>query len=163
VSKEARHNNEYTKKTGGPTPIVLKLYVNILKCGCVFHDYIICVGTRNVFKKSANYLAEKILVKAREQSRDIVVTWGCNCQATHKDVSHLESNQEEADTKLLLHAVDATASGASKISIYSPDTDVLVLALRRYPELSKDIIICNWIWAKTKGHPSKTNRDKSWP
>ena len=37
---------------------------------------------------------------------------------------------------MLLHvALDATANGATKLFIHSPDTDVLVLSLRRYPEL----------------------------
>ena len=53
-------------------------------------------------------------------------------------MAYLDSDQEEADTKILLHAVDATASGAKSIKIFSPDTDVFVLALRRYPELCAD-------------------------
>ena len=40
-----------------------------------------------------------------------------------------------ADTKILLHAVDATSRGVSGISVHSPDTDVLVLVVRRYPLL----------------------------
>ena len=51
---------------------------------------------------------------------------------------HLHSNQEEADTKLLRHALDATASGATSICIHSPDTDLFVLSLRHYPELCED-------------------------
>lgn len=47
----------------------------------------------------------------------------------------MQSGQEEADTKLILHCVDAATSGASTIRIYSPDTDVLVLALRRFTQL----------------------------
>ena len=41
----------------------------------------------------------------------------------------LESNQPEADTRLILHARDALQSTASDVSIYSPsgDTDVVVL------------------------------------
>lgn len=58
-------------------------------------------------------------------------------QGTHKHMSCLNSDQEEADTKLILHAVDATESGATSIDICCPDTDVLVLSLRRYPELCK--------------------------
>ena len=52
--------------------------------------------------------------------------------ATHKDVGHLQSNQEEADTKMILHALDATANGATQLQIHSPGTDVFVLALRRF-------------------------------
>jgi len=51
------------------------------------------------------------------------------------DVTHLQSSQEEADTKMLLHALDATADGASEIHIYFPDMDVVVPSLRRYPDL----------------------------
>ena len=56
----------------------------------------------------------------------------------HKNMSHLQSDYEEADTKMILHALDATADGATDLSIYPPDTDVFVLAIRRYPEMCSD-------------------------
>ena len=74
-------------------------------------------------------------VKDNANGRQVVVAWGTICEATHRDVRHLRSTQEEADTKIILHALDASAQGATQLSIYSPDTDVLVLALRRYPDL----------------------------
>ena len=77
----------------------------------------------------------KVMESARLNRRCLVVAWGCQCEATHKCVEHLQSNQEEADTKILLHAVDATTDGATELQIHSPDTDVFVLSLRRYPEL----------------------------
>ena len=55
-------------------------------------------------------------------------------------MSHLPSDQEEADTKLILHAIDATNSGATDLQIHSPDTDVLVPALRRYPQLCENTV-----------------------
>ena len=64
----------------------------------------------------------------------VVMAWGCQCRATHQNVNHLQSDQEEADTKMLLH-VDATTNGATELYTHSPDTDALVLSLRRYPEL----------------------------
>jgi len=36
---------------------------------------------------------------------------------------------------MLLHALDATANGATELYIHSPDTDVLVLPQRSYPDL----------------------------
>lgn len=51
------------------------------------------------------------------------------------NVQNLRSGQEEADTHMLLHAVDATERRASSINIQSPDTDVLVLALWIYRRL----------------------------
>ena len=34
-------------------------------------------------------------------------------------MAYLDSDQEEADTKILLHAVDSTASGATSIKVFS--------------------------------------------
>ena len=45
----------------------------------------------------------------------MVVVWGNECKATHTDLRNLESNQEEADTKIILHAADATSDGAMEI------------------------------------------------
>ncbi len=49
----------------------------------------------------------------------------------------LSCSHEEADTRLILHALYAKTKGATEISIRSPDTDVLVLNIRRYPELTE--------------------------
>ena len=81
------------------------------------------------------YLGQKIKEYADHSGRQLVVAWGSECQATHKDVGHLQSNLEEAETKMILHALDATANGATQLQIHSPDTDVFVLTLRCYPEL----------------------------
>ena len=75
---------------------------------------------------------------SRQSGRRFVVAWGSECKATHKDVRDLQSNQEKADTKMILHAGDATSDGAMEIQVHSTDTDVFVLALRRYPELGAD-------------------------
>ena len=64
-----------------------------------------------------------------------VAAQGCQCRATHQNVNHLQSEQEEADTKMLLHALDATANGATQLYIHSLDTDTLLLLLRRYLKL----------------------------
>lgn len=44
----------------------------------------------------------------------------------------LSNTHEEADTKMMLHAIAATKYGAIQLEILSPDTDVLVLALSKY-------------------------------
>lgn len=84
------------------------------------------------------YLAQKSMEYAEQNGRRFVVSWACQCEATHQGTEHLQSNHEEADTKLILHAVDATANGATTLEIHSPDTDVFVLSLRRYPELCQN-------------------------
>lgn len=89
----------------------------------------------NTKMELTQYLAKKTLERGQQSGKRVVVAWSSFCKGTHKEMAYLESNQEEADTKLLLHAIDATNSGATSIDIISPDTDVLVLALRRFPEL----------------------------
>ena len=81
------------------------------------------------------YLARKVLDHEEIIGKRLVAAWGSACEETHKNVAHLRSNKEEADTKILLHAVDAAAHGATEINIHSPDTDVFILSLRRYPQL----------------------------
>jgi len=54
-------------------------------------------------------------------------------------VGRLQSNHEEADTKIILDAVDASEDDVTELLIHSPDTDVLVLAIRRHPEMYPDI------------------------
>ena len=51
------------------------------------------------------------------------------------ETSGIYKVQKKKPTQRLLHALDASAQGATQLSKYSPDTDVLVLALRRYPDL----------------------------
>ena len=68
------------------------------------------------------------------------MAYGCECKGTKRDMSYLKSDQEEADTKIVLHALDATANGATEIRIHSPDTDVFILALRRYPDRCQNTV-----------------------
>lgn len=53
------------------------------------------------------------------------------------DVQHLCSFQE-ADTRLILHSLDAARRGATELYIQSPDTDVFVLVIHRYHQLCRN-------------------------
>ena len=55
----------------------------------------------------------------------------------------IQSTQEEADTLLILYAVAVTHQG-NTVHIYSCDTDMLVLALRRVLDLKPDSVIIMW-------------------
>ena len=54
-----------------------------------------------------------------------------------QNVSHLHSKQVEADTMLIFYAAEVHKTGKS-VCIYSPDTDVLVLAIASMPALGDD-------------------------
>ena len=67
-------------------------------------------------------------------------------------MSYLKSDQEEADTKIVLHALDATANGATEIRIHSLDTDIFILSLRRYPDLCQKKV---FVTGKGQNHCSQ--------
>ena len=68
-------------------------------------------------------------------------------------IQHLRSEQEEADTLMLLHALDVTQRGATSITIQSPDTDVLVLTLWIYKRLCPDTTVIVGTGGKRRSIP----------
>ena len=91
------------------------------------------------------------------------MAWDAECTATQRDVTHLASNHEEADTKLVLHAIEATSNGASSIEICSPDTDVFVLALRYFPDLCDGTTFVTGTGEKRRSIPLKPIYDALGP
>ena len=87
-----------------------------------------------------DYLAEKTIEYAERNGARAVVADGCASKRTKRDMSYLRSDLEEADTKIVLHALDATANGATETRIHSSDTDVFILPLTRYPDLCQNTV-----------------------
>ena len=67
--------------------------------------------------------------------KTLVVTCGNSCyqlsSGVVQPISELESTQEEADTRMLLHSLHAARSRFASVVIISEDTHVLVLLLAR--------------------------------
>lgn len=84
------------------------------------------------------YLSQKMIAHAKTVNMKCVVAWRSAVSATHCSMDYLCSTQEEADTKIILHSINAKDRGATKLFIFSQDTDVLVLALRRYERLPEE-------------------------
>ena len=72
-------------------------------------------------------LAKKVNEAVRRQ---IVVALRTECEATLKDMGHLQSGHEELDLKMILHALNTIGDDAADLTIHSPDCDILVLAIR---------------------------------
>ena len=89
----------------------------------------------------ARHLAEKIIEYDERNGALAVVAYGCASKGTKKDMSYLimRSDQEEAETKIVLHALDTTANGATE-RIHSSDTHVFIVALTRYPDLCQNTV-----------------------
>ena len=55
-------------------------------------------------------------------------------------MNHLPSDQEEADNKMVLHALDATANGAMELYIHSPNIHVSCASKALVGSLCEDIV-----------------------
>ena len=66
------------------------------------------------------------------------------------DVPSLKANYEEADTRFILHALDACQQGYERLIIYCRDTDVLVLLIYFINTLCKE----EWMSSGTAKTPT---------
>ena len=71
----------------------------------------------NTKMQLTEYFAKRTLEMALAEEHPVVVTWGSECTATYTDKSYMRSDHDEKDTELILHAADATRSGAKSINI----------------------------------------------
>lgn len=82
--------------------------------------------------------------KPVSDGKQLIGTCGSNvkCYQQNYNTSQLEAcAQEEADTRMLLHASDLVAAGYTKLLIRTVDTDVVVLAIAFFQTLS-----CAELW-----------------
>ena len=99
------------------------------------------------------YFASYILECKRDSQKTYVVTLKSQCRSNNLSVHHSNTTQEEADTQMLLHAIDAAERGAASLCIQSPDTDVLILALWKYTSLCKETSVVAGTGAKRRSIP----------
>ena len=94
------------------------------------------------------YLSDNLIEYVKDTDKSYVVAYRNKIVATTDSFAHLASSQEEADTKLILHAVEASRQGATKMTFIRPTQTcsfyVLgMLITRRYR-------ICHWHWPEEK-------------
>lgn len=108
------------------------------------------------------YLASKLLAYSKRVGKRLVVSSAQGTRSHQFDVGHLSTNQEEADTIMILHAHFAFRAGFD-VHILSPDTDVFILALCHVPELGENISIYAGIGSKQHLVRLKPIHDKLGP
>ena len=101
-----------------------------------------------VLTTSQVLLSSHLISGHRRQSLNekvLYVTFEEDCHKVTRDRAMIEeelhSTQEEADTRLLLHAEHASRSGSKSVVIVSEDTDVFLLCLACQKFLSADIVL----------------------
>uniref|UniRef100_UPI00358E697A uncharacterized protein n=1 Tax=Myxine glutinosa TaxID=7769 RepID=UPI00358E697A len=98
-----------------------------------------------------DFLAHQV-VEHLSAVKDVYTTCGQNvlCTRVHQDISSLAPcTHEEADTRMLLHTVDAARRGYCRIMLRTVDTDVLVLAVSTVARLENTEI---WVAFGTGKH-----------
>ena len=101
------------------------------------------------------YLASKTVEYSKNSSKLVIVSAGGHTES-NSFLFFEDNNHEEADTLLIHHAVLASRRNPSdaQVFFFSPDTDVLVLAIANYENLPKNtsvsmmsgIVEVNPIW-----------------
>ena len=118
------------KRRGTSRAVVYKITVNAVIDKITMKDLLSCSQNKETL---AILLAAQLIECTKNSQTTYVVTSNGDCMASNSlPIQNLRSEQEEADTRMLLHALDATQRGTTSISIQSPDTDVLVLTLWVY-------------------------------
>ena len=102
-----------------------------------WHNFLRCDENKT---EIFGFLADKIILI--QTNSQIIVTKGddivCNLEI-NKDLL-APCNQEEADTRMFVHAKHASMNGSKTITIVSSDTDVVVLAIAVYLDLNIDAL-----------------------
>ena len=83
-------------------------------------------------------MAEKAIANFENVNGGYAVSYATKCISNLEDFVHemMTHDHEEVDTLLLLHAADVSArSSFTELHIYSPDTDVFLLTIHKYPIL----------------------------
>ena len=98
-------------------------------------------------------LATQLIECKKDSQMMYVVNSKGDCMTSNTvPIQHLRSEQEEADTRMLLHGLDTTKRGETSTFIQSQDTDVLVLMLWTYKRLCLDTTLT----AETEGKGRST-------
>ena len=87
------------------------------------------VRTKNALTE---FLSNALVKAAADLQKDVIVAVRDKVLPSQSTVLGLNSSREEADTKLILHAIFATKQGATSLRIFTPDIDVLVLAVNYF-------------------------------
>ena len=127
-SKDSTKSLTRDKRQHGGNPVQYKIFDTTDISNVTMKNLLAHISTKD---ELTEFLARKILSHAEIVGKDVVVAWRSMAKATHFNAESLSSTQEEADTKIILHAVNAKERGAGTLFIAAQDTDVLVLAVRR--------------------------------
>ena len=104
-----------------------------------------CLSHIDTKAELTTYLSEKILSHFQNKGdKRFVVVHDTVAESNFEDFSEdlKQHDHEEADTLIVLHAIDASNSNrrVQRLHVFSPDTDVFLLLLNKYPQLCPNTV-----------------------
>jgi len=101
------------------------------------------LGEGNNKTELIKFLVSEWKSKQIDNGKIIYATYGshCICINDGREIAALKCQQEEADTRMLLHANHASNHRFSEVVIHTPDTDVIVIAVALANTISSDMFI----------------------
>ena len=101
-----------------------------------------------------NFLSNELCDLILRDDQELVVAGGfldrlTTISSVNRNVDSLSANHEEADTRIILHAIDAKEHGFERTVVICKDTDVLLLLLAFSTQLCPEI----WMKVGTKAKP----------
>ena len=96
------------------------------------------------------YFSLNLIENVKNYNKSYVIANQNKVVSTTALHEYLASNQEETDTKLILHATDSYRRGATKIDVHSADMDVLVHCLGHFVRLPEDTLFVTGIKQKRR-------------
>ena len=92
------------------------------------------------------FLSEKVATAQFQEGKTVVITSGNTVISKGGDVPDMQANDhEEADTKIVLHLLNALQTGSSSCLVRTVDTDVIVILTGKLSKL-RDICPTVNIW-----------------
>ena len=89
------------------------------------------------------YLSAKVVQRSECMGKNIIVAWGCYCQGTHFDVTHLRSSQDHSPSCWCCFSwCNWNYNPFTRYRCFFPFLKKISTALQRYP-------VCYWNWKET--------------
>jgi hypothetical protein len=86
-----------------------------------------------------DYLSNKVCAHSFPEGKLVVITAGENVLSNHQEFSMQSCSHEEADTRIVVHLMNALETGSKIFSIRTVDTDVLIILIGKFHDIQAQI------------------------
>jgi uncharacterized LabA/DUF88 family protein len=107
-------------------------------------DWSMFISLKDNKANLAQFLAVYLVERSKTANYYVVTAGGISDRinvliSSDISIEGLQSNHEEADTRIIVHAINASRADFDRLLIVSPDTDVLVLLISFREQLCREV------------------------